>query len=103
MKESHSKQFILQAIRRSVKCEATTVIMRSGVSVTVQEIMSKLDSIFENVLEKEDILAAFYSVKQRNDETCSAWSCRLEEILCKAKGRVQDQTANEMVLCFIKV
>lgn len=65
----------------------------------MQEILSKLDSIFGNVLEKEDILAEFYSAKQRDDETCSAWSFRLEEILCKAMkmARVQDQAANEML------
>lgn len=99
MKESHSEQSILQAIRRSVKGEAAKVIMRLGVGANVQEILSKLDSIYGNVLEKEDILAEFYSAKQRDDETCSAWSCRLEEILCKAMkmGRVQDQAANEML------
>ncbi|XP_062606590.1 paraneoplastic antigen Ma3 homolog [Saccostrea cucullata] len=99
MKESHSEESILQAIRRSVKGEAAKVIMRLGVGVSVQEILCKLDSIYGNVLEKEDILAEFYSAKQKDDETCSAWSCRLEDILCKAMkmGKVQNSAANEML------
>lgn len=57
-----------------------------------------MDSIYGNVLEKENILTEFYSAKQRDNETCFAWSCRLEEILCKAMkmDKVQDQAANEI-------
>lgn len=73
MKESHSEQSILQAIRRSVKGEAAKVIMRLGVGANVQEILSKLDSIYGNVLEKEDILAEFYSAKQRDEANSWSW------------------------------
>lgn len=34
--------------------------------------------------EKEDILSEFYSARQREDEECARWSCRLEDILNKA-------------------
>lgn len=99
MKESQSEEALLQAIRRSVKGEAAKVIMRLGVGASVEEILFKLDSIYGNVLEKEDILAEFYCAKQREDETCSAWSCRLEEILCTALrlGKVQNYSVNEML------
>ena len=39
--------------------------MRLGVSASVDEILHKFDSIYGNVMEKEDVLAEFYSAKQR--------------------------------------
>ena len=99
MKEAESMETVLQSIRRSVKGEAAHVVMRLGVSASVDEILHKFDSIYGNVMEKEDVLAEFYSAKQREDETCSAWSCRLEEILNRAMmiGKVQSHASNEML------
>lgn len=61
--------------------------------------MHKMDSIYGNVLEKEDVLAEFYSARQKDDESCSAWSCRLEEILNTAVklGKVLPRNTNEML------
>lgn len=39
------------------------VIMRLGVSVFIDEVFYKMDSIYGNVLEKEDVLVEFYSVR----------------------------------------
>lgn len=99
MKEAESMETVLQSIRRSVKGEAAHVIMRLGVSASVDEILYKFDSVYGNVMEKEDILAEFYSAKQRDDETCSAWSCRLEELLTMAMkvGKVQSHASNDML------
>ena len=74
MKESKSEETVLQTIRRSVRGEAANVIMRLGVSASIDEVLHKMDSIYGNVLEKEDVLAEFYSARQKDDESCSAWS-----------------------------
>ena len=49
--------------------------------------------------EKEDILSAFYSARQKEDEVCAHWSCRLEDILSKAvhKGLVPSTQSDEML------
>lgn len=99
MKESKSEETVLQTIRRSVRGEAANVIMRLGVSASIDEVLHKMDSIYGNVLEKEDVLAEFYSARQKDDESCSAWSCRLEETLNTAVklGKVLPRNTNEML------
>lgn len=57
--------------------------MYFGLGVRIFLIIQKLDSIYGIVVEKEDILLEFYSVRQREDEECVRWSCRLEDILNK--------------------
>lgn len=49
MKGSQSEQSILQIINRSVKGEAFKVIMRLKIGAKVQEIRSKLDSVYGDV------------------------------------------------------
>lgn len=62
-KEGYSKETILNAIRRSLKGEPATVMMRLGPVDNIDEILQKFDSIYGNVLGTEDILAEFYSAK----------------------------------------
>ena len=99
MKESKTEESILQAVRRSVRGEAANVIMRLGVGASIHDILHKMDSIYGNVLEQEDVLAEFYSAQQKDDESCSAWSCRLEEILNTAVrlGKVSTRSTNDML------
>lgn len=49
MKGSQSEQSILHIIKRSVKGEAFKVIMRLKIGAKVQEIRSKLDSVYGDV------------------------------------------------------
>lgn len=65
----------------------------------IEEILHKFDSIYGNVMEAEDILAEFYSAKQRDDENCAAWSVRLEDLVTKAvrKGKVSPTLTNDML------
>ena len=99
MKEGHSREALMMAVRRSLKGEAATVLMRLGPDILVQDVIAKFDSIYGNVLETEDILAEFYSAKQKDTEDCAAWSMRLEDLINKAitKGKVSPASANEML------
>lgn len=96
---SHSQGAIRQAVRRSLKGDAARVVMRLGEEATVEEILDKMDVLYGAVGAGEDVLAEFYAAKQRKGEEVGAWSCRLEDILDRAKhqGLVVGREANEML------
>lgn len=75
---------IQQAIRCSLKGEASRVVMHLGPVAPIISIVQKLDNMYGTVAEKEDILSEFYSARQREDVKCARQSCRLEDILNKA-------------------
>ena len=77
-KEGYAIETIMNAIRRSLKGEPANVMMRLGPACSIEEILLKFDSIYGNVLGTEDILAEFYSARQKSDEDCAAWSVRLK-------------------------
>lgn len=99
LNESYKPETISHAIRRSLKGEASRVVMHLGAGASTRSILDKLDSIYGTVAEREDILAEFYSARQREDEECARWSCRLEDIISKAqqKGLVQTRECDEML------
>lgn len=99
MNESYHPEAIHHAIRRSLKGEASHIIMHLGPGASVSTIIKKLDSIYGTVDEKEDILSEFYSARQKEDEGCAHWSCRLEDILSKAvrKGLVPSGQSEDML------
>lgn len=98
-KEGHSKETIMNAIRRSLKGEPANVMMRLGPVHTIEEILQKFDNIYGNVFGTEDILAEFYSARQKAAEDCATWSVRLEALLNQAitKGKVSSASANDML------
>ena len=54
--------------------------MHLGPGASVSIIIRKLDSRYGTMDEKGDILSEFYSARQKEDEACARWSCRLEDI-----------------------
>ena len=99
MHEGHPKEALLMAVRRSLRGEAANVLMRLGTVEGIHEILEKFDSIYGSVLETEDILAEFYSARQKPAEDCASWSMRLEDLITKAvkKGKVSPHDVNEML------
>lgn len=98
-KEGYSKETILNAIIRLLKGEPATVMMRLGPVDNIDEILQKFDSIYGTVLGTENILAEFYSGKQKDTEECATWSIRLEDLKNRAitKGKVSAIEAKEML------
>jgi len=88
--ENRSDSVVLQSVRTSLKGEAGKVIMRLGATATVDNILSKMDSIYGDVDKTEMVLGKFYSARQQPDEDVSSWGCRLEDLLSLAinKGQV---------------
>ena len=99
MEKSYPPEVILQAIRKSVKGEASRVIMRLSPKAGIPEILTKFDSVYGVVESKESLLAEFYSAKQKESENIREWSCRLEDILGKAveKDLVKITDSNKML------
>ena len=72
------------AVRRSLKGDAGMIAMHLGPKASLDDIISKLDSIYGVVETEEDLLAQFYRARQEDDETVTQWSCRLENIMGRA-------------------
>ncbi|KAK3101184.1 hypothetical protein FSP39_001606 [Pinctada imbricata] len=81
--EQYSESAIRQAIRRSIKGEASKVLLCLGPDASVQDIISKLDCIYGSVERKEKLLADFYSASQQPNETVADYACRLQEIISR--------------------
>lgn len=90
---------ILQSIRRSVRGEASKILMRLGTSVTIEQVLHKFESVYGIIDCKESLLADFYSAKQAEHESVSTWSCRLEDLLSKPiqKGLISINESNDML------
>lgn len=54
----------VQAIRRSVRGEASRIQMSLGTGVDIETILEKFESVYYTVETKEELLAKVYSAKQ---------------------------------------
>ena len=99
LEKTHKPEAISQAIRRSLRGEASNLARRLGISATIPEILNKFESVYGDVDTKEHLLSKFYSAKQGESENVTKWSCRLEDILSTAVERklVEPEKVNEML------
>jgi hypothetical protein len=81
----YSKETVRHAVWKSLKGEAGKMVMRLGISASIGQILEKLQSIYGPAEVGQDLLADFYCARQKPDETVASWSCRLEDLLQKAK------------------
>ncbi|CAG2214235.1 unnamed protein product [Mytilus edulis] len=86
MDPSYSKQQKEFAIRRSLTGSAARLVMHQGMEKPIDQIMEVLDSVYGTIDNKEQLLAEFYSARQREDEDVTTWSNRLQDILGKGLG-----------------
>jgi hypothetical protein len=95
----HSDGAILRAIRRSTHGEPGRILMRLGPLADIPDILNKLDVIYGIVERGEALLGDFYAATQGDDEDVVAWSCRLEDILgrAKEKGHINSAGSDEML------
>ena len=78
----YGEREIIRAIHRSVSGTAATVLMRLGTKATLGQILDKFHLVFGSVVTNEQLLSDFYTSEQKNSESVSEWSCRLEDLLC---------------------
>lgn len=90
---------ILQAIRRSLKSPAADVVRHLGPSASVDDILTKLHSMYGTVLSGESILQKFYSEPQTSTESCAQWAARVEELCYCAleKKAIEASTIPDML------
>ena len=99
MDPSYTKEQKEFAIRRSLTGSAARLVMYQGHAKPIDKILDVLDSVYGTVDNKEQLLAEFYSARQRDDEDVTTWSNRLQDILGKGleKGLVDYRDMNYML------
>ncbi len=90
---------ISHVIRRSVRGTAAEVFRYLGVNPSVDDILSKFDITFGNVMSVEQLFQEFYTTTQRQGESIQVWGCRLEDLFTQLrdKGCVSTAAGKEML------
>lgn len=88
---------ILEAIRKSLKGKARTVLLHLGEGATVFDILRELEGIYGNVATGEKLKEQFYCAQQEQNETVADYSVRLEHLLCQTNLHLDKETKNEML------
>ena len=82
-----SSSLVLQAVRRSTKGMASTLLQSLGLSVTVDQVLEEFDVNFGNFLCGEDLVQECYNAQQTETETIVEWSCRLKDLIYQAEQK----------------
>ena len=80
----YSDEIIAQAIRKSARGQAKSVLLTMGITARVESILKRLEGVFGNLATGESILQEFYTAFQKPEESVNSWDLRLEKILQKA-------------------
>lgn len=96
---SISQPIILQAIRRSLRGTARQILIPLGETATSSDILFKFDSLFGTVVSHEAIMQTFYTENQKENESVTAFGCRLESLLQVAvqEGHINSEAKNDML------
>lgn len=78
---------ILIAIRKSLKGLAAEVLLHLGPNATSDVLLKKMENTFGNVLPIDKLLEKFWSAKQTDGESVTAWACRLEHLVSQIRSR----------------
>lgn len=94
-----SKTTTEHSIRKSLRGEAARVAMRLGSTASLSALLDKLQCVFDTSDSPVNLLAAFYTSRQREDEDVNTWCCRLEDLLSKAiyAGEVPSLDNNKLL------
>lgn len=93
----YSESAVLEAVRRSLKGKARTVLLHLGEWATMPEIMREMEGIYGIVSSSEELKEQFYSATQREGESVVDYSLRLEHLLCSYKMDLDRETRNDML------
>lgn len=90
---------LLQAIRKSLRGTARQMLIPLGESASSSQILEKLDGLFGNVSSNEAVMQRFYTTVQGDNESVTAFGCRLESILQLAidNGHMSLHAKNDML------
>ena len=75
--EIYPEKDILQTPRCSIRGTAADILFHMVESVTIENVIDKMDKVLGNILPTEAVLEQFYSAKQLPSESVAVWACRL--------------------------
>ncbi|KAH3749505.1 hypothetical protein DPMN_184003 [Dreissena polymorpha] len=89
----YSDYAVSQAIRNSLKGDTRRILLTIKPSESAEELIAKMTENFGEVKSGERIVQDFYSAKQNETESCSAWGIRLEALFQQAvnKGEKEER------------
>lgn len=96
---SIAEQVVLSVMRKSLRGTARQMLIPLGETASSTDILNKFDTLFGNVSSNESVMQEFYSESQREGESVTSYSCRLESLLQVAvsKGHVSPGSKNDML------
>ena len=94
----YAREVTAAAVRRSLRGDASKVVIRLGVNSSLETLLAKLDGIYGQIEDSGNILATFYSAEQKVGETVAEWGCRLEDLLSKVDGFKDSSTETNSML-----
>lgn len=99
LNQSFPPHVVMNAVHKSLKSPAAEVVTHLGHTATVQNILSKFQSIYGTVLSGEALLRKFYVEAQTRGQTCAQWSCMLEDCLFQAEeqGVVNKESVSKLL------
>ena len=93
----YSDQTIMEAMRRSLKGKARSVLLHLGEFASITDIIRELEGMYGNVGSSEKLLEKFYSASQLKKESVVEYSLRLEQLLRHSSILLDPVTKNEML------
>ena len=78
---SYSSHSLVLRIRKSLRGTARKIKTNLGDRASVMDILRKCDTLFGDVSNYGMIMQEFFNATQREDESITSFSCRLEGIL----------------------
>lgn len=90
---------LVQAIRRSLRGTARTMLVSLGEFASCDQILAKLDSLFGDVSTNGMIMQEFFNSNQKSDESVTSFGCRLEGLLQLAiqHGNLPPEDKNDLL------
>ena len=64
LEKTHKPEAIAQAVRRSLRGEASNLARRLGIGASIPEILNQFECVYGEFDKKEQLFAKFYSSKQ---------------------------------------
>lgn len=80
----HADSAVLQAIRQSVRGRGFDALYTLGDSPTLTQVISKFDTLFGKTLSQSEAMKELYGAEQKESESITTWSCRLEGLMIDA-------------------
>lgn len=90
---------LVQAIRRSLKGTAKSVLIPLGENASVHQILRKLDNLFGEISTNGMIMQQFFNASRNTAESVTSFGCRLETLLQTAidQGYMDNKAKNELL------